>query len=198
MFLVGSAFDKLSKAEDVRATAEVALIRMFAVASLIVPNLRRPTIDHLFRDRDDGGGDTFVFVTGVEARAKVGVVSVLVNGVANESSGPTEAQSMLQAAIGHPHLESVLDMWGNGSLTWPRLYRIVEELELQLGKDVDDAGFCTKAERVRFMRTANTAEASGLDARHAVGQFQPLSDPMASGEAKTFVRALLVKVFAQS
>jgi hypothetical protein len=70
----------------------------------------------------------------------------------------------------------------------------MEEIEQPLGKHVDAAGLCAANERERFTRTANTAEVSGPDARHATGKFAVPNNPMSLPEATEFVRQMLLSV----
>ena len=154
VFLVGEAFERLSRAEEVLTAADAALVRMFAVGSLLVRGLRCPTVDrHVIRENDDGGRGVTVFVSGVEARMKAGVVRAVGDDRGTESAGPTQAERMLSMATGRPGLENALDLWGNGTLTWPRLYRLLEELE-----KTSSARPSTKP---RFARPPNANDSQG-------------------------------------
>jgi hypothetical protein len=193
--LTGLSLDLLSDAEAVLNAAEAALVRLYAVASLLMPSLRPPRVAHVVREEDSGKRQAFSFMRGsVEARSNVSASAVLVrDGVPVEADPqtPTRAQMFLAAAE-DKHLAHVLELWGNGVLTWPRLYRIIEAIESSVGCEIDEAGLCTRAERSRFTRSANTAEVSGLDSRHAAGQFQPPTNPMSLGQAQAFVRDVVV------
>jgi hypothetical protein len=74
------------------------------------------------------------------------------------------------------------------------LHRIIEEVEEHLGKNVDVGGLWSTNNRKRFTRTANTAEVSGPDARHASGKFDAPDDPMSLSEATEFVRQIILSV----
>jgi hypothetical protein len=87
-------------------------------------------------------------------------------------------------------------LWAFPDPAWWLLYRVVEDIEThlnerRLGTSVSKAGYCSDNERERFRRSANSAEASGLGARHAAGKWEPPKNPMPLEEAKTFVKALL-------
>lgn len=71
---------------------------------------------------------------------------------------------------------------------------MLEEIEQHLAKRVDPAGLCPANQRERFTRTANTAEVSGSDARHATGKFVAPDNPMNLPEATEFVRQILLGV----
>jgi hypothetical protein len=93
-----------------------------------------------------------------------------------------------------PHLEQALSMWTDPMRSWPRLYCVLEEIEQHLGKHVDATGLCPTNQRERFRRTANAAEVSGPDARHATGRFIAPDNPMSLQEATEFVRQMLLGV----
>jgi hypothetical protein len=182
----------LHDAEAVHKEAVLALDRFAAIISLLWPSLRKPVASHVYRETDEGARNAFVFLTGVTARSKVSAVAVSV-GAAPPLPERTQAQELLRRARGSPHLESALMLWADPTRSWPRLYRILEEIEQHLGQGVDAIGFCSSSQRQRFRRTANTAEASGPDARHAAGQFTPPKHPMSLSEAAGFVGDLLLR-----
>ena len=193
-FLVGPAFEMLSSADEVLREAVRALDRFSAVISLLWPSLRRPTATHVFRETDEGKRDAFVFMSGsISARSKLRAVGVSV-GSSPLPPEPTQAQELLRRAVGNPHLEIALSLWADPMRSWPRLYRILEELEQHLEKRVDVAGLCSPAQRERFKRSANTAEVSGADARHAAGKFRAPANPMTLVEARGFVAQMLLGV----
>lgn len=193
-FLVGPAFDVIPNAEAVLHEAVRTLDRFTAAISLITPGLRKPAASSVIREADEGTRDVTVFVSaGVSARAKVG--AVLVSGDAPQRPPQrTQAQELLTQATGSPHLEQALSLWSDPTRSWPRLYCVLEEMEQHLGKHVDAAGLCSPNQRERFTRTANTAEVSGSDARHATGKFVAPGNPMSLLEATEFVRQMLLVV----
>jgi hypothetical protein len=192
-FLVGPAFEDLPDAEAVLGEAVRTLDRFTAVISLIWPSLRKPIASHVFRE-SEGRRDVFVFLSArLSMRAKMHA-EVEPVGVPSQKPQTTQAQELLRRATGSPHLELTLSLWADQMRSWPRLYRIMEEIEQHLGKHVDAAGLCTAAQRERFTRTANTAEASGLGARHATGKFVAPNNPMSLPEATEFLSQILLSV----
>lgn len=191
VFLVGEALEKFTDARDVHAAADAALSKMFGVASLLVRNLRRPALsDSPQRERADGSRDITVLLSGVEARIKGGSVGLTI-GSGPARSEPTDGERLMSMATQYPALDGALELWGNGIPTWPRLYRILEEVERYLGAPVNRTGFCADALRSRFTQTANTS-ASGLDSRHASGRFESPANPMTIDDAKSFIRSVLL------
>lgn len=190
-FLVGPALEALADAEAVLNEAVRVLDSFTAVISLLWPSLRGPVPSHVFRETDEGKRNAFVFLTGtVSARSKVHAASVSL-GTTVQLPQPTQAQELLKRASRSQHLEAALSLWGDPMRSWPRLYRILEEIEQHLGKPVDAAGLCSANQRERFTRTANTAEVSGADARHATGRFTPPDNPMSLSQAAEFIGGML-------
>ena len=191
-FLTGPAFEALPSAEAVLNEAIRALDLFSAVISLVWPSLRKPAGSHVFRETDEGKRNAFVFLSGsITVRAKLG--AALSVGSPPEGPQPTQAQQLLTRAKQSPHLEVALSLWADPVRSWPRLYRVLEEIEQHLGRRVNAVGLCSANERDRFARTANTAEVSGPDARHAVGKFVPPANPMDLGEGTSFVSRLLLE-----
>ncbi len=87
---------------------------------------------------------------------------------------PTKAQVLLAASNLDQRLKLVILLWADTNHTWPRLYRIMEEIEQILGKQINLAGLGSEGQRDRFKRSANTAEVAGKDSRHGSKKFQIL------------------------
>jgi hypothetical protein len=192
-FLAGRAFEVLSTPDAILSEAVRALDRFSAVISLLLPSLKKATATSVFRETDDGSRSVFVFPSGVSARSKAGAVGVCI-GAPPQPPQPTQAQELLRRATGNPHLERALSLWADPIRSWPRLYCVIEEVERHLGKRVDAAGLCSGGQRERFRRTADSAEVSGADARHAAGKFDPPKNPMNLAEATRFVEQVLLGV----
>jgi hypothetical protein len=126
-------------------------------------------------------------------RSKVNAVLASVS-APQQKPQRTQAQELLRRATGSPHLEMALSLWADQMRSWPRLYRILEEIEQHLGRHIDAAGLCPANQRERFTRTANTAEVSGPDARHATGKFVAPGNPMSLREANEFIGHMLLNV----
>ncbi len=126
----------------------------------------------------------------LEGRSKVRGYST-VGGVGQERVAQTRAQFLLAGSRVNDHLKMAVSLWGDPLRIWPRLYRVLEEIERYLGKEVHKAGLCSANQRKRFHRSANAAEIAGKDARHAQGKFRPPKNPMNLAEATNFVSGLL-------
>ena len=202
VYLTGPEFERLAGAEQVREHARGAAEEMSAVISLVWPPFRKPSIGNVQREDDQGGVSGWVFVetTGVRAKASIGIVVIRKDGtqetVSAENQRPTDAQRLLAAARATPHLRTALVLWAFPDRAWWLLYRVVEDIEThlnerQLATSVSEAGYCSENERERFRRSANSAEASGLGARHAAGRSEPPKNPMDLQQAVVFVKGLL-------
>jgi hypothetical protein len=200
-FLTGSAFDNFTNPTDVRDSAIQILDEFSSVISLLWPSFKRPTIGDLTHEDDNGERRTHrvLVVESGTIRIKGGVVTISVNGVPlSDPEAPTQAEELLEAARQDRRLQLVLAIWADPIRTWPRLYRLLEELEAFLGRTVDVVCLCTKMERDRFTRSANSAEIAGKDARHRGGKFEPPKNPMGLDEATSFIGQLIVSVLARA
>jgi hypothetical protein len=184
-YIAGKRFDTCGTADDVRADADLALREVFGVVTVCGSVSHIPKLSHVERLRDDGKTDYFL-------QAEPGVIRISA-GVG--SAGPpttTLAQTFAARAADRPHAREALRQLSLQT-SWGQLYRALEEIEHDLGKQVDAAGISTKADRVRFTRTANTAEVGGQTARHAGSKFTPPADPMTLAEGQKWIRNLLAK-----
>lgn len=190
-YLTGEDFESFRDASAVLQTAEALLDEMYAVVNLLVPNIRRPTIGVVLREDDHGNRTGTVFGSAhMAVRSKLRASG----STADEGSSTpkeTQAQALLRAAQGNRHLRIALSLLALPHVSWPQLYRALEETEAALGQTVCEAGICSANARLRFTRSANSGEVAGADARHRVGKFDPPPNPMTLQDAQTFVRACL-------
>lgn len=193
VYLTGPAFNSCSDATQVWKTASEAISDMFAVANLLTPGLHRAEIGSLIYENDQGRRMQSVVVVAPTAEARAKAFAPSVSGdTAAEEPEPTEAQTMLAGALNDEHLKAALSVWANKPHTWPYLYRILEEIEKSCGCSANTAGLCTKAQRTRFCQSANAAEISGEDSRHAMRKWEPPANPMSLKEAESFIRDTLL------
>jgi hypothetical protein len=98
---------------------------------------------------------------------------------------------LLEGSRSNPHLRLATLIWADEIRTWPRLYRVLEEVERSLGSTASKVGLCSDNQRDRFAHSANSAEVAGKDARHASGKYKPPDKPMSLDEATSFVGCVL-------
>lgn len=183
VFLTGAGLDAHADAGATMAAAEQALDERFAVISLLSRSAKRPVLGGIFRE-DDAGNRQEHHLLAVE-------FSVSLRGRVRGGSGPTQAQLLLSGSQKSSSLRNALLLWADSYRTWPRLYRILEELESHLGMHANKAGLCTATERTRFTQSANVAEVAGKDSRHAAGKYAVPASPMSVRDATSFVSRLL-------
>ena len=210
VYLTGPELEALAGAEQVREHARGAAEEMSAIISLLWSAFRKPSIGNVQREDDQGAVSAWVFaeILGVRAKISVGSVVIRKDGgqeeiVSAEHQRPTDAQRLLGASRATPHLRTALVLWAFPDRAWWLLYRVVEDIETHLNQlgiatSVSEAGYCSGKERARFRHSANSAEASGLGARHAAGKWDPPKNPMSLDEATAFVKGILESALRDS
>lgn len=193
VYLVGSALDGMKEPDAVLAKVQEALDEFSAVISLLWNGFTKPQIGQVLLEDSSGKRSAYLFMTGIAAgRSKASGVLVDAGAMA-AAPKTTQAQDMLAAAKESPHLYEAIKVWADPIRTWGRLYRVMEEIKKHCGQPINKVGLCTEGELKRFTQTANTAEAAGLDARHASKSFDLPKDPMSLDEAESFISSLLEK-----
>jgi hypothetical protein len=120
---------------------------------------------------------------------------------------PGASRAYVQAAEGDKHLDLAVRLWSDSSRTWPRLYRIVEEIYVSFRSEGDKyasevlfgSGLVDSKERyLRFANSTNEAQCAGKDSRHAMDnnktpkEARRLDNPyLTHAEAVSFVRECL-------
>lgn len=190
-YITGDLFEACADAASVHQTAETWLDEMHAVICLLEPTTKRPTIGAVLREDDTGKrrGTVNASVT-FACRSKVRA-TLKIDGLGSTVESVTQAQLLLQAAQTNRHLRIALLLLAMPHVSWPHLYRALEEIEASLGRKVHEVGVCSSQERERFTRSANSGEVAGKDARHRVGKFDPPPQPMTLNDAQAFVRLCL-------
>jgi hypothetical protein len=188
-FLVGPGLDVLQDPEDVRSAAIAALDDYSGISALLWPGFQKPRVGRIIREDEDGRRATAVHFAAMTGRVKV--TGKLTRVGDSEPQRPTQGQVLLKAAQSSPNLSVAILLWSEREKTWPRLYRVLEEIETANRQSVDKAGFCSEDERERFGHSAQVHEVAGLDARHALGKFKPPANPMNLAEATDFVGRML-------
>jgi hypothetical protein len=188
-YLVGPGLDILDDAQEVRSAAIAALDDYSGIIALLLSSFQKPRVGNVIREHEDGRRVTAYLLAAIGARSKLTATLTKVGDA--EPPGPTQAQQLLAAAQTSPNLSVAILLWSEPERTWPRLYRVLEEVERGIGKTVDEAGLCLEGERERFKHSAQVPEVAGLDARHALGKSKPPANPMKRGDATAFIGRLL-------
>jgi hypothetical protein len=194
--LTGSIFGPLEDLRDVLLLANTVLDQMHAALAIMHPGLERPHLGIPYRLDADGTvvwGDNYATGT-VTIPGRIRELPADLSTIPT----PTTAQRIRAAVRSNRHLDLAITIFFLPRTTWPHLYRCLEEVESFLAMKVSTAGMCSENDRERFTRTANTAEAAGLDARHGLGKFAPPRNPMTMNEATLFLRELCAQAIARA
>jgi hypothetical protein len=176
VYLTGAALEQFKTPSDVRDAALQILDELCAVVSLLWPPFQSPRVDVVYRVHGDGRRTEHRILDARTGHFRIkGRLPSLVAPSEAQQNQSTQAQDLLAASRAGPHLSTALLLWADPLKTWPRLYRMVEELEQHLGGPVSKFAFCSGNERERFTRSANTAAVAGKDSRHADGMFAALA-----------------------
>lgn len=190
-YVAGEPLEACEDSAAVYHLADALLDEMHAVICLLEPGIRRPAIGVVLREDDTGRRAGTVYASAaIGGRTKVRA-NLNVAGTENTPPAETQAQLLLKAAQANRHLRIALSLLAMPHVSWPHLYRALEEIEVSLGNKVHHAGICNSNERERFTRSANSGEVAGKDARHRVGKFDPPLQSMTLRDAQAFVRLCL-------
>jgi hypothetical protein len=190
-FLKGKLFEGLMGHEDVRRVAEERLNLMCAAIKLECAGLSlRPSAGAIYRIDDSSARHAFAPGLNLTVRTRLEV-----RAFADVSKRPTATQKRVEAAMRNESLRTAMILWADGNRTWPRLYRILEEIEHALGRRmVHKAGLTSKAQLERFKQSSGSPEVAGADSRHGPKGCAPPKNPMSIKEAEAFIASLLDRV----
>ena len=89
-------------------------------------------------------------------------------------------------------------LWADSNRTWPRLYRILEEVEHAFGgQKLYKIGLLGKVDYDRFRHSANSHEIAGVDSRHGPNRCQPPKHPMTIYDAEKLISNLLGRALSR-
>ena len=178
----------LNGARDSSHAMEIAqdiLDQMYGVLTVIQGSALRPKLNGYIFEKDDGTRSGGILLAS-ESRVALEPVA-----------SPKQAQPIPASSASHDRLALALSVWAMEPRIWPRLYRIVEELNEFTRGQLISGGFCSKNQLKRFRQSSGSAEVASKDSRHAFGNPAP-PKPMTMGEAEEFVGKLLRDVLTKS
>jgi hypothetical protein len=190
-FLTGPRFAAVEDGLQAHQLARNTIADMATIAEICMGQMNLPMITGAFEVRGDGTRRPHYFG---ELPNMIRFPRVAHDPIS--SGDQTYPERLIKATRASIHLTVAARLWsrardGKPIRSWPRLYRIMEELEKHLGTKLHEATICTEVDRLRFTRSANTAEVSGEDSRHCIGNYRPPKDPMSHAEAEFFIGACL-------
>lgn len=187
-FLTGSLFRDFVEHTDVRSAAENEADLMAASVKLNCSGLSlRPEIGAVYRIDNNGARHAFAPV--VNLGVKVGIEVRVFYG---QDQRPTTMQRCVTISRQNKSLQMAMILWADSSRTWPRLYRILEEVENAVNTQrLYKRKLTSKSEYERFKQSANCHEIAGIDSRHGPKGHQPPRNPMTIAEAERFIGTIL-------
>lgn len=134
--LTGPEFEQFPTATDVRAAASNALQELSSVISVLSPKAGRVSVGTVHREEDDGPRHAYVFAGAASISIRALAPTLFISGGPQPPKATsTRAQQLLSLVKQNMHLSNALDAWRETPRSWPRLYRIMEEIEAHLGMD---------------------------------------------------------------
>jgi hypothetical protein len=189
-FLVGddaeTVFMKASGIVEVLKGATILLLG--AVCSI-----RVASVEFL---HEDGKRDITLFAETIKLRLSASAVTMKVtrNDGKNEAWHPViPVDRLVHLASQNKAVALVFRLLADKPLDWINLYRILEIVESDVGGlcVIDKKKWASEKTIKRFKHTANSPEASGLEARHGSQTTQPPKNPMKISDAQSLVKSIV-------
>jgi len=147
-----------------------------------------------------GGEDQIIHIGTAHITSKGGHVSAV--GIVTDSSGNLVVKSaplprtvaVEQLAASDAAVEKVMRLVAApDSQTWAGMYRMLEVIVADVGSvhKLKNSVWSDSGQVVRFMRSANSVQASGDAARHGRENTEPPPDPMSADQAAAFLTQLI-------
>ncbi len=180
--------------EPVRAFAEEQLDLINGVGRLLGQGFRPLSLaDKLFGI--DAAGTvvhTVLAVGTAEMRVKAGSVRAIVGGKVQPDPREAAASPLLRAASLSPRACDALTIVGRPTLTLSELYLLFELVQADVGGQMFDRGWVSRADANLFTYTANSYSTLRRDGRHGKDRGNPPAQPMLRGVATKLVCRLVL------
>jgi len=166
--------------EPVRAFAEEQLDLINGVGRLLGQAFRPLSLAGKLFGMDAAGTvvQTVLAVGTAEMRVKAGSVRAVVGGKVQPDSREAAASPLLLAASLSPRARDALTIVGRPALTWSELYLLFELVQADVGGQMFDRGWISRADANLFTHTANSYSTLRSDARHGKDRGDPPAQPM--------------------
>lgn len=185
-FLTGPALEAIDNPFEAQRIAGDAVADFATIAEVCMGHLNSPEIAGYFVEDASGRVRQEFFVQPANILQFGRVKQRQPNPV-----GTTFQERLLQAAHASLHLRTATRLWARPKRSWPRLYRIFEELENHMRGPLPRFSICSESDRTQFKRSANNADVAGDDSRHSHGANPPPPIPMSHSSAEAFVGSCL-------
>ena len=180
--------------EPVYAFAEERLSLVNGVGRLLSPKFRAVSLtNHVKGINGDGTVCHTVVAAGTaEVRIKAHAAGVALGGEASIDPAEGLAAPLLRAAEQSDRAHDALVIAGRPDLTWSELYLLFELVEAEVGGQMIDRRWISKANAVLFSRTANSYSVLGVAGRHGKDRGDAPSKPMKYDAAVQLIRKLVL------
>lgn len=191
-YLTSREFDSLEDAREVHDRAR-RLLRLIAGAAKIVDPFLEP-IEVAGVERVEKGRPPtqFIFPEPIVVELRVPAPTVVTSG-----GLPTSYLAPVGDIVGlanrDEHVAIALHFWGAGPQSWHSLYKIFENIQVDVKSRIWREGWASHADVNRFTQTAQSMEAVGDEARHSLRKYAPPPRPMSLREAQSLVGQILDK-----
>jgi hypothetical protein len=135
---------------------------------------------------------TAIAVGNAEMRVKASAVGIAIGGAALPHPAEGLAAPLFVAASYSARAHDALVIVGRQDHTWSELYLLFELVEADVGGEMYERGWISKADANLFTRTANSYSALRSTGRHGKDTGDPPRNPMEHAAAVSLVRALVL------
>lgn len=193
--LKSTEFEILDDESEVEHKARELLSLINGAATLLLDMPKPLTMGGVVRVKDDGRREIFVSASSsVTVRSRVSLSLVQTNGSVKEV-GKANPWILSWVRIGRNDRSvfDVLRRFGEGTLTWGDLYRILEIILADVGglDSIAKKGWATKKAIRLFRHTACSPTAIGDEARHGTQKTKPPREPIPFSEAKALIKTII-------
>jgi hypothetical protein len=194
--LMSDQFAESDEAGAVHRKAEELVAFLNGASRLALDTIQLIRVGAVYRRRDDGKSDTFVFLEPAVSRSSTFAPTVeltYVDGTVEKFHPADPVKEWARLWLKNEKIANVFRILAGGTLDWVSLYRIFEIVRDDVGglDAIKANGWATKKSMSLFKRTANSPGATGLDSRHGVESTQPPSHPMTISEARALVNSIV-------
>lgn len=180
--------------EPVLAFAEEKVTLINGIGKLLSSKFRPITLDGRILGLDSTGETAHIVlaVQSAEMRIKGGTAGLVVGGKALPDPAIGAALPLLRAASLSTKAYDALAVIGRKHLSWPELYLLFELVQSEVGGQMHELGWVSKAEANHFCHTANSYSALRSEGRHGRDLGRAPESPMEQSAAVAMIRALVL------
>ena len=195
-FLTSDRFAPGDESADVRQKAEDIIAVLNGASRLALDATQPIRLGAVYRRREDGRRDIFLFPEPLLIRFRAVSPTVKVShpdGTLEEFHPADPVKQWATLALSNDAVADVFRILAAGTLDWVSLYRIFEIIREDVG-DLDSIaskGWPTLASMKLFKHTANSPAAVGRDARHGAQTTQPPTKPMTISKARALINSII-------